>query len=66
MKKVMNMTDGDSPLGNGDRVKLFTAAAYDATVMQQVSAAAIIQKQLLHSPKGNLLLNINPCTCKRS
>ena len=66
MNEVMNMMKGDSPLGNGDRVKLFTAAAYDATVLQQVSAAAIIQKLLLHSPKGNLLLNKKPFTCKRS
>ena len=56
MEKVMNMTNGDSPLGNGDRVKLFTAAAYDATVLQQVSAAAIIQKQLLHPRRGTSYL----------
>ena len=66
MERMMNLTKGDSPSGNGGRVILLTAAACGVTEMQQVIAAALQTQQILHSLKGNLHTNTNPWKCQRS
>ena len=57
MKNMMHFANMDSPAGNGAQVRSFTAAACGAKDMRHPSAAADTQKQLLHSPKGNLYPN---------
>ena len=66
MNRIMNLTKLDSPLGNGGRVVLLTAAAWGVTDLKQTYAAALQTQTTLHSPQGNLLININSWVCKRS